>query len=164
MAITASTWVRADGIGLDQAIDTTSSTQVYKTGFRVVCRDMGSTDRGFGEFVYAKGVASVVAGDACIVSPGGDAAIRTVAASHGPLGIAMAAIVASNWGWFQIFGRAICSVAASFADDLEVFTTATAGTLDDEVATNFVHGARSAGAIDTGQALIDLWYPSAEAT
>jgi hypothetical protein len=160
MAITASTWVPIDRIGLDQEITSTSTTQTYKTGMRIRCRDIGSTNRGEGEFIYAKGVASVAVGDYCVISPGGDAAIRAVARSIGPGGVAMAAIVASNWGWFQVKGRAIINVAASFADDLACYTTATAGTLDDAVVTgDLVYGARSAGAIDTGQALVDINNP-----
>lgn len=160
MALTASTWAPLDRIGLNQAIDETSSTQKYKTGTVVKCRDVGTTDRGEAEFMYAKGVASVVAGDYCVISPGGDAAIRAVARSIGPGGIAMAAVVASNWGWFQIKGRAIGNVLASFADDLQAYVTATAGSLDDAVVTgDLVYGCKSAGAIDTGQALLDLNYP-----
>lgn len=164
MAITASTWQRVDGIGLDQAIDATSSTQVYKTGYTITCVDKGTTDRGFAEFMYAKGVASVAAGDLCVISPGGDAAIRTVARSHGPLGVAMAAIVASNWGWFQIRGRAIVT-AATVVDDTVPYLCATSGAVDDAVVTgDIVYGARIAGATDTGQCLIDLMYPCAHDT
>jgi len=154
--------VPVEVIGLNQAIDATSTTQQYKTGTVIKCRDMGTTDRGEAEFMYAKGVASVVAGDCCIISPGGDAAIRTVARSIGPVGWAMAAIVASNWGWFQVKGRAIGNVLASFADDLQVYLTATAGSVDEAVVTgDLVYGCKSAGAIDTGQALLDLNYPYA---
>ncbi len=160
MAITASTWMRVDGLGLDQAIDATSTTQVYPTGYRIKCKDPGSTNRGFAEFMYAKGVASVAAGDWCVISPGGDAAIRATARSIGPVGVAMAAIVASNWGWFQVSGRAVANVLAAFADDLQVYATGTAGSADDAVvAGDLIYGAKSAGAIDTGQALIDLNYP-----
>lgn len=164
MAISASTWTALDRVGLNQAIDATSTTQQYKTGTVVTCRDTGTTDRGEAKFMYAKGVASVVAGDACIISPGGDAAIRTVAREKGPIGIAMAAIVASNWGWFQIQGRGIVT-AATVADDTTPYLTATGGTLDDAVvAGDIVYGARFAGATDTGQALIDLSYPHTQDT
>ena len=162
MAISAATWVPVDRIGLDQPIDETSTTQKYKTGTRVRCRDTSSNDRGEATFQYAKGVASVAAGDVCVISPKGDAAIRTVARSIGQLGVAMAAVVASNWGWFQIDGTAIVNVLASFADDVACYLTSTAGSLDDAVvAGDQVLGARSAGAIDTGQALIEVRFPFA---
>lgn len=160
MAIAAATWAVIDQIGLDQAIDATSTTQVYKAGKRVKCRDMSTAERGEAEFQYGKGVASVVAGDVCVISPNNDAAIRTVARSIGQLGVAMAAVVASNWGWFQVRGTAVVNVAASFADNLACYLTATAGVLDDAVVTgDLVYGARSASAIDTNQALVDLQYP-----
>jgi hypothetical protein len=72
----------------------------------------------------------------------------------------MAAIVASNWGWFQVEGVAICLVAALFADDKPCYTTATPGTIDDAVvAGDLIYGARSAGAIDTGEALVEVCNP-----
>ena len=74
----------------------------------------------------------------------------------------MAAIVASNWGWFQVEGTAVCNVAASFADDLAVYLTATDGVVDDAVVTgDLVYGARSAGAISGSQALVDIRFPFA---
>lgn len=164
MAISAATWVPIDHIGLDQAIDATSTTQKYTAGKRIRCRDVGSTARGEAVFQYAKGVASVVAGDACVISANNDAAIRTVARSIGPIGIAMAAIVASNWGWFQVSGVGIVT-AGTVADDTTPYLTATAGSLDDAVvAGDIVYGARFAGATDTGQALIELSYPHANDT
>lgn len=160
MAIAAADWQVIDRIGLDQAITDTSSTQKYKAGMQVRCRDLSSAARGEAVFQYAKGVASVVAGDYCVISPNNDAAIRAVARSIGQGGVAMAAIVASNWGWFQVYGAAVVNVAASFADDLACYLTATAGVLDDAVVTgDLVYGARSASAIDTNQAVIDLRYP-----
>lgn len=165
MALSAATWKRIDGVGLDQAIDATSTTQVYPTGFIITCRDTGTTARGDAKFMYAKGVASVAAGDACLISSGGDAAVRTVARSKGQIGIAMAAIVASNWGWFQVTGRAIVNVLASYADDTTPYLTSTAGSLDDAVvAGDIVYGAISASAIDTGQALLELNFPHTQDT
>jgi len=109
-------------------------------------------------------MASVAAGDMCVISPNNDAAVRTVARSVGQLGVAMAAIVASNWGWFQVEGTAVCNVAASFADDRAVYLTATAGVVDDAdavVTGDLVYGARSAGAISGSQALVDIRFPFA---
>ncbi len=164
MAISASDWQVISQVGLDQPITSTSTTQTYKTGKVVKCRDLSSNDRGEAEFMYAKGVASVVAGDMCVISPKGDAAVRTVTRSIGQLGVAMAAIVASNWGWFQISGCGIVT-AGTVSDDTTPYLTATGGSLDDAVVTgDIVYGARFAGATDTGQALIDLRYPTAQDT
>lgn len=160
MAIAAATWVVLDRIGMDQLIDAVSTTQKYKAGTTVRCRDTSTAERGEGIFMYAKGVASVVAGDYCVISPLNDPAIRATTRSFGMGGVAMAAIVASTWGWFQVFGVAVVNVLAAFADDKVCYTTATAGSIDDAVvAGDLIYGARSASAIDTGQALVDLRYP-----
>lgn len=160
MAITASTWTVLGEMGLEQAITDTSATQKYKTGKLIRARDTGTTDRGEAEFVYAKGVASVVAGDLCAISPGGDAAVRTVArtiASH--LGVAQAAIVASNWGWFQVSGRGVVTAATALTGTT-AYLCATAGAVDDAVvAGDIVYGAKIVGATDTGQVLVDLNRP-----
>lgn len=162
MAISASTWVRIDALGLDQAITSTSTTQTYPTGYRIRCRDVSSNLRGDATFQYAKGITSVAAGDMCVISPGGDAAIRTIARSIGQLGVAMAAVVASNWGWFQVDGTAVVNVLSGFADDKACYLTATDGSIDDAVVTgDLIYGARSAGAIDTGQALVEIRFPFA---
>lgn len=166
-APTVGTWRVIDRIGLEQPIASTSTTQKYKTGTRIRCRDTGSTDYGEATFQYAKGNTNVAVGDMCVISPGGTAAIRTVARSHGQLGVAQAAIVASNWGWFQVEGRAICNVAANFAADKVCYLTGSAGVIDDSdsvVAGDLIYGARSAGAVDTNQALVDLNFPHAHDT
>lgn len=161
MAVAAATWVPIDGrIGANQGITETSTTAKFPTGTIVRCKDVSSANRGEAEFMYAVGVASVVAGDYCVISPGGDAAIRAVARSKGVGGVAMAAIVASTYGFFQVRGRAVQNVAASFADDLQCYLTATAGVVDDAVVTgDLIYGMVSAGAVDTNQALVELMYP-----
>lgn len=164
MAISTSTWVPIDRIGLDQAIDATSETQTYKIGTKVRCRDVSTNDRGEAVFSYHQGVASTAVGDMCVIKPGGGASIRTVARSHGKLGVAMSANVADQYGWYQVEGRAICNVAANFAADKTCYLTATDGVIDDSdsvVAGDQVFGARSAGAVDTNQALVDLSNPYA---
>jgi hypothetical protein len=161
MAISASTWVPVDRAGLNQEINSNSTTQKYKALARVKCRDMGTTDRGEGEFVYLKGVASTVAGDAVVYDESTGATTRTVAASKGPLAIAMAATVANEWGWYQIFGVGVVT-AGTVADNAAVYTTATDGSLDDaQVDSQQVIGAFFRSADDTGFATIGLHYPVA---
>ena len=159
MAISASSWKPVDHIGLDQEIDATSTTQKYKEGYTVRCKDVSSNARGYGEFVYAKGVASTVAGDLCILESG-FTTIRAAADDEGSLGVAMSANVASQWGWYQVRGRAIVS-SGDVADNAQLYLTSTAGTVDDAaVAGDAIAGMRSAGADDTSQVLADLMYPS----
>lgn len=117
-------------------------------------------------FRYARGVASVAAGDACVLPIADEAAVRlTLSITGGLVGFAMAAVVADKYGWFQVGGRATANVAASFAADKFVFATATAGTVDDAAGATKVQliGARSESAIDTpatDQAYVDIWFPS----
>lgn len=159
MAITASTWKPVNFVGLNQNIEDTSTTQKHDIGMRVVCKDTGSTARGFGEFVYLQGVASTAAGDVVTYEVGGGTTIRAAARAEGPLAVAMSACVASNFGWYQIFGRAVVT-AGTVADNAQVYLTASAGSVDDaHVAGDGILGARTAGATDTGQVLVDLQYP-----
>lgn len=148
-----------DPIGPDlTAVD---SVQLYPLGMR--CKALSSS-LGGAEFVYLKGVASTVLGD-IVVFDEAFQTTRAVAASRGPLAVAMAPVLANQFGWYQVSGLAVCSVLAAFAADALVYLTATAGNVDDAVvAGQKVDGARSQSAIDTpstGKAYIMLAYPSA---
>lgn len=118
--------------------------------------------QGPGEFIYLKGVASAVAGDA-VVYDEAFATTRTVAASRGPVGFAMAAVVAGKFGWFQIAGMAVANVAALDAADAAQFVTATDGVIDDAVvAAQGIAGCVSMSAVGTpsaGKAYMALAYP-----
>lgn len=121
---------------------------------------------GEGEFIYLKGVASTVAGDAVVWDENG-ATTRTVAASRGPVGIAMSANVANQWGWYQVKGIAVVS-ALTVAADAPVSLSATAGNLDDLTTAQYaVTSARWMSATDTpatGFAYCALAYPNASGT
>lgn len=164
MAITASTWMAVDCIGLNQPINETSTTQKHPVGFRVKCKDMGTNDRGYGEFVYLKGVASTVAGDAVVFDLSTGLTTRTVAASAGPFAVAMSANAATtSFGWYQIFGVGVVT-CGTVLDNTAVYTTATDGSLDDsQVDSSQVIGAIFRSATDTGVATIGLNYPNAGA-
>lgn len=142
------------------------TTQLFAIGTEVECFD--TTNKTRARFVYHQGVASVVATDACILKHGLNACILLDDAVSGAeigglIGFAMAAIVASRFGWFQVWGRAEANVLGSFAADGLIYTTTTAGTVDDSAGGGQVLNARSESAIDTpntGSAYIDIWYPS----
>jgi hypothetical protein len=51
----------------------------------------------------------------------------------GPVAFAMSANVASQYGWYQVYGKAVGKVLASFADNANCYATATAGSIDDAV-------------------------------
>lgn len=151
MALTLGTWrVVDERIGL-QPITSTSTTAQHPLGTIVRCRDSGTTAYGEGEFIYCKGVASVVEKDWCVIPSDNFTAVRAVANSNGPVGVAMAAITASYYGWFQITGKALGKCLTQFADNGYVFLTATAGSVDDaSVAGDWISGAVGASTAVVG--------------
>lgn len=161
MAISSGTWKVIGRAGLHQNIEATSTTQKYKLGERVKARDVGTTAYGEGEFIYLKGVASTAVGDAVVYDISGGTTVRTVAASKGPLAVAMSANVANQYGWYQIFGLGVVT-AGDVADNGAVYTTATDGSLDDaQVDSQQVINAFFRSDDDTGLATIQLNYPVA---
>lgn len=115
-------------IGL-QDLMTTSTTQAHKLGTKVRGVDVGSLGYGEGEFIYLKGVASTAAGDIVSYDAKAGTTTRSVAATRGPLAVAMSANVASQYGWYQVFGNAAVSTASAGtgAANALLQVTATAG-------------------------------------
>lgn len=111
-----------------QPIAVTDTTQNHPLGTVVTAVD---PTYGEGEFVYLTGVASTAVGDSVVIDQG--TTTRAVDGSRGPVGIAMSANVASQYGWYQISGRAVVNTAGSVADNALVYATATAGSVDDAV-------------------------------
>lgn len=141
-----------------QRIGDVSTTQMHPVGTRVMASD---STYGVGEFVYCAGVASVIATDWCTIAED-FALVRLVADAVGPCGVAMSAIVASSWGWVQIYGKAIGGSGAAITDGAAVYIHGTAGLVDDAVVDgDMVHNAfaRSTigGAAITGQ--FQIAYP-----
>jgi len=87
---------------------------------------------GANRYIYLRGCASVVAGDAVSYDEA-FLCTRLVASAIGGVAWALAAVVADNYGWFQISGTVTGNAAAAFADNSKVFATATAGVIDDAV-------------------------------
>lgn len=158
--MTSHSWVFVDQqLGM-QAIDETSTTQNHPLGKRMKAKH---NTYGEGEFLYAKGVASTVLGSWVVFSPDDWSTTLAVANAVGLLGVAMSANVASQYGWYQVFGKCPLGLClASFADNGDVYLTSTAGSVDDaDVAGDYVRGALGASARDTltGGAEFELWYP-----
>ena len=157
-----SKYQQIDMIG-GQAIDVNSTTQEHQLGLCCKAVDMASTDYGVSEFIYLKGLASIAIGECCSYEEGDYQTVLAVANGVGSIAVAMAATVASEYGWFQIKGRAVMLVAASFAADLPGYLTATPGTIDDAVvAGDRIHRCISFTAIATpaaGQAEVNINYP-----
>lgn len=103
------------------------TVQKHPVGTIMKFRDV---DLGEGEFIYLKGVASTVAGDAVSYSTAAYTTTRAAVGAGIPWAIAFAtaATVANTWGWYQISGQAIAnktktvSMAAGIA--VSISTTA----------------------------------------
>ncbi len=117
---------------------------------------------GSGEFVYLKGIGSTVVGSVVIYNPDDFSTSLLVANDIGPVAVAMSANLASQYGWYQIQGKAVVK-AGTVADNSNVYATATPGQVDDAVvAGDRVKNAKFASADGTpsaGLAECELWRP-----
>ncbi len=123
------TWkIRNPVIG-SQPIADTSTTQRHPLGTIVVADD---PTNGAGEFIYLAGAASTTAGDWVTYNMDDGSTTKLAANAIGPVGVAMSANVASQYGWYQISGKVSSAhCLTSFADNGLVFATACAGYIDD---------------------------------
>ena len=147
----------------NQAIDETSTTQNVPLGTRIKALDKASTAYGVGEFIYLQGVASTVVGSFVTYDQDDNSTALLVANAIGPVATAMSICVASNYGWYQIFGQAVGKGLASLADNANIYGTATAGSVDHAiVAGDRVQNAKTTSALDTpstGLVEVELQYP-----
>lgn len=143
-----------------QQIDDTSTTKQHPLGTRVKAVD---PTYGAGEFVYLKGVASTVIGSWVTYNLDDGSTDLLAANAIGPVAVAMSANVANQYGWYQVYGKAVGKALASYADNGLVYATATAGSIDDAVvAGDRVKLAKGASAVDTpstGFAEFEIEYP-----
>lgn len=153
-------WDIVDDFAGMQQITVASDVQNHKLGTRIRAID---PNQGECEFVYVAGLASTAIGEGVSYDSATGLIVRTIAATRGPVGIAMSALVASTYGWVQIYGKAICKVGTVVSGG-QVFATATPGTLDDAVLTGALWGGASfKSATDTpatGFAYAMLAYPA----
>ncbi len=113
------------------------------------------------EYIYLTGIGSTAAGSWATFDEAYLTTL-TVANALGPVGVAMAAIVASSYGWYQIFGKnTIALTSATVADNAKVWVTSTAGAVDDtDVAVDLVDGAIFRGSrTNAGAVTVQLNYP-----
>ena len=121
-----------------------------------------SFDVNGNEYIYLTGVASTGAGSWVTFDELHITALAE-ANAKGRIAIAMAATVASTYGWYQIYGKntvALCATAV--ADNGILYLTATAGRVDDtDVAGDLILGAiaRAATAGDGATMTVELNYP-----
>lgn len=119
-------------------------------------------DKDGNEYIYLLGVASVAAGSWVSFD---EAHVTTLLAANakGRVAVAMAAVVADKYGWFQVYGKHIAALAlAGFADNGLIYSTSTAGSVDDAVVTgDLVVGAIGRSALGSGVITVELNYPFA---
>lgn len=143
-----------------QPIADTSTTQLLPLGTRVRAND---STYGPGEFIYLTGVASTAIGSFVTFNQDDNTTALLAANAIGPVAVAMSANVASQYGWYQIYGKAVGLVLASFADNANVYATATPGSVDDAVvAGDRVKNCKGASAIGTPSgsfAEMEIGYP-----
>lgn len=148
----------------NQAIDENSTTQNAPLGTVIEAKDVASTDYGVGQFIYLQGVASTAVGSVVLIDQDDFTTSLATANDVGYLAVAMAATVASEYGWYQISGKCVIKGLSGLADNASLYLTSTAGSLDDAVvAGDRVKGyAKTASALDTpstGLAEADLRNP-----
>ena len=146
-----------------QSIAATSATQQHPLGTVVCAVDDATTAYGSGEFIYLKGLAATAVGSWVTYSQDDNTTALLAANAIGPVAVAMSANVANQYGWYQIFGKAVGKALAAYADNGLVYATATAGSIDDAVvAGDRVKLAIGASAVDTpstGLAEFEIQYP-----
>lgn len=113
-----------------QNIADTSATQQHSLGLIVQADD---PSLGSGEFIYLKGLAATAIGSWVTYNTDDFTTTLLAANAIGPVAIAMSANVASQYGWYQVQGKASGLALASFADNGNVYATATDGSVDDAV-------------------------------
>ena len=108
---------------------------------------------GAGEFIFLKGVASTAVGSWVLYNPDDNSTSLLAANDIGSVAVAMSANVANQYGWYQIKGKAVGKVLTGYVDNALVYSTATAGSVDDAVvAGDRVKNAKGASAIGTPSA------------
>jgi hypothetical protein len=152
----------APEIGI-QAITEVATTQTHELGKIIRAVDRGTNRNGEGDFMYVKGVASGAVGSWVLINEDDYSTALLGADNIGRVGILMSALVASTFGWAQVKGKAVGKALAAFADNGNVYATATAGSVDDAVvAGDRVKKCKGASALDgpaTGMAEFEIDHP-----
>ena len=123
-------YVSIEQFVVEQAIADTSATQKHPLGLIIRAKD---PTYGVGEFIYLKGVASTAVGSWVTYNMDDGSTALLAANAIAPVAVSMSANVASQYGWYQIHGKAIGLCLAGYVDNALVYATATAGSVDDAV-------------------------------
>ena len=105
--------------------------------------------RAYMRVKLAAGSAAVARGTLVGINSARDGAVALTTTGAGALGrgalvgVALGAGVAGQVGWVQVYGLAPLSVAASIVANAALYTTATAGQVDDTATTGVLAGIRA---------------------
>jgi len=150
-----------DGMIGAQAVTSTDTVQHHPLGTVI---DIQDPALGKGRAIYLRGVASTAVGDAVVFDENFQTT-RAVAASRGPVAIALSANVANQYGWYQIEGLAVVNGTGTLTADSRVYLSSTAGALTTTVtASQAIDGMRSQSALGTpaaGQAYVLMFGAAA---
>ena len=145
----------------DQGIAEIDSDKQAPLGLIVQAVDTGSDDRGVGEFIYLKGVASTAIGSVVLYLPDDWSTALATSDHVGSIAVAMAATVANKYGWYQISGKGSAKVLSGFEDNDPCYLTGTAGSVDDaDAAGDYIANMVGASDISGGLADVELSRPS----
>lgn len=147
-----------------QPITSVSSTQNHPLGKIIRAVDTGANANGEGAFVYLKGVTSTAVGSWVRYDEDDYTTTLLGADMIGQVAIAMSVCDASTkYGWYQVEGKAVGKALTAFADNGNVYSTATAGSVDDAVVSgDRVKRCKGASALDgpaTGMAEFEINEP-----
>ena len=146
-----------------QNIADTSTTQKQVLGTIVQANDTATTAYGAGEFIYLSGVASTVLGSFVTFNQDDNTTTLLAANAIGPVGVSMSINVASQYGWYQIYGKGVGKCLSGYADDGLVYATSTAGSIDDAVVSGdrvkLAIGASAIGTPSSGLAEFEIQNP-----
>lgn len=132
-------------------IHVVDSEQRHPLGTRVCAKDLSADAYGEGGFIYLKGLTTSDKGTWVTFNADDWSTTLLAANAIGPVAVCMNdACNTGKFGWYQVYGKAVGKVLAGFADNGNVYATATAGSVDDAiVAGDRVKVAKGASAIDT---------------
>ncbi len=143
-----------------QAIAATSTVQNHPLG---IIRKATDPTYFAGEFIYLKGVASTVVGSWVTYNMDDGSTTLLAANAIGPVAVSMSINVASQYGWYQIHGKAVGLALTAYADNGLVYATSTAGSIDDAVVAGDrvknALGASAVGTPSTGLAEFEIARP-----
>lgn len=120
---------------------------------------MRNLDAAGNEYIYLQGIGSTIVGSWVTYAMSTYVTTLTVATSRGPVAVALAAVLASQFGWYMVRGLATGSVATGAAA-ANVWTTATPGRVDNtDVTLQLIQNASQVGATASNLATFAIAYP-----